>query len=528
MKINITVRAHIIGDFMKFIVSKADARKFKTDIISIGCFERPREDAGEAKRPVLVKHSDGGISLDKAMGGAISKQIAAEKFLGERGSTRVLFTAGKIPAKFVMLIGLGPREKCTLEVLRETGAIMARAAEDLKASSVALVLERGPIEEESAPERARAIAEGVLLGGYRFDRYKTGKNKTPPAHESTFFLYQGDAAPVKAAIEHGRIVSEATLFARDLVNISPIDKVPAKLSDMVRAAASESGFGCTVMGRQAIAKANMNGLLAVASGSSEPQFIVLKYRPREKPRARVAFIGKGITFDAGGISIKSPKGMENMKHDMAGAASAIAAMGAISKIGAQVEVTAYIPLCENLPDGEAARPGDVITMRNGKTVEIVSTDAEGRLLVADAISYAADQKPDAIVDLATLTGGAPYCCGELYALVLGNDQKIIDKLKRAAELAGEPMWQLPMVEYYMKGYTSGIADLNNTGKSKAQTILGALFLNEFVGKTPWAHLDIAACAWTDEDLPLAPKGGTGTMVRTLVNFALSFKKSVPE
>lgn len=525
---------------MKFTVSKAAPESFRADILSIGCYEREREEEGGERRPALIKHADGGVSVDRALGGALSRQIQVEKFTGERGSHRLLFTAGRIQARFVLLVGLGPREKYDLEVLREAGAQMARAAHEVHAASVALVIERGPVgpaaeasggREDTASARARAIAEGVILGGYRFDRYRTNHDRRPPAHALTTLLYQGDAAPLREAIAEGQVVAEAQIAARDLINTPPADATPTILAERAKAMAARAGLRCTVWGQEAIRKARMRCLLAVAKGSAEPPaFIILQYRPKEKARAHVALVGKGVTFDSGGISLKPPQGMDQMKDDMAGAAAVLSAMEAIAKIAPPVAVTAFIPAAENLPDGKALRPGDILTARNGKTIEIVSTDAEGRLLLADALTYAAEGGADALVDVATLTGGAAICCGELYTIVLGNDQRLVDRLRRAADATGERMWQLPIVEEYRKCYTSGIADLTNSGrgKSKAQTILGALFLREFVGSVPWAHLDIAASSWTDEEIALSLKGGTGAMVRTLVNFVAHFRKAVPD
>lgn len=515
---------------MKFTVSRSAPKSFKTDIIVIGCYERPLEEGETKRRPALIKHTDGGIAFDKALGGTLSRQVAIERFTGARNTSRVLFTAGKIPAKFILLVGLGPKEKFELEVLREAGAKIAEAARETRSASAALVLERGPVSEDTAAERARAITEGVILGGYTFDRYKTGAEKDPPSHNLTTFLYQGDAGPVRKEIEAGRIFAEAACRCRDMVNMPGSDLTPTALAKYAKEAAeANASLTCTVMGEEAMRKMKMNGILSVSKGSAEPPvFVLLKYRPKEKARASVALVGKGVTFDAGGISLKPARGMEAMKADMAGAAAVIAAVEAIAELALPVEVTAYIPAAENLPDGRALKPGDVITMKNGKTVEIISTDAEGRLLLADALSYAADEKPDVIIDVATLTGGAVYCCGELYTLVMGTDQKIVDKLKRAAEQAGEPIWQLPIVDAYKKGYTSGIADLNNNGKSKAQTILGAIFLREFVGNVPWAHLDIGASNWTDEGWPTAPRGATGASVRTLVAFVAGFKKTIQD
>jgi leucyl aminopeptidase len=514
---------------MKFTIVKAAPESFKTDVIAIGLYERADEEEEGKRRPALIKHIDGGIPLDRALKGELSRQIAAECFTGERGTSRLLFTAGRIPARFVLLMGLGPRASCNLEVLREVGATIARAAAEVGAASAAFVVERGTVDEMPASTRARAIAEGIVLGAYRFERYKTKAERKAAVHAVTHILYQGDAPPMREAIEAGRLAAESQNAARDLVNMPPIDATPRAIAARARQIAAKHGLRCTVLSREGIERERMGGLLAVSQGSAEPPaFIALTYRPKGKPAGHVALVGKGITFDAGGISLKPPRGMELMKNDMAGAAAVLLAMQVIAIAAPKVQVSAYIPAAENMPDGRAIKPGDVIKARSGKTIEIITTDAEGRLVLADALSYAVDRAPDAIVDVATLTGGAAYCCGELYTLVMGNDQKLVDRLLHAAEEAGEPMWQLPIVEAYKKGYTSGIADLNNTGKSKAQTILGALFLREFVGKIPWAHLDIAASSWTDDPLPTGPKGATGTMVRTLVEFVCGFRKSVSD
>ncbi len=511
---------------MKFSLAKALPQSFKVELIAIGLFERSKEESEGKKKHALIKHIDGGLDLDRALEGELSNQIAAECFTGAKGTSRLLFTAGKIPARFVLLVGMGIRTECSLEVLRASGTSIARACDDVGAESAALMLERGSIDEMPAPARARAIAEGVVLGSYRFDKYKTEKQEIKPKLKKTTFLYQGDAVPVREAVEVGRIVAEAQNQARDLVNTPGLDATPRQLAAFSKKMAKDFDLKCTVLTPVAIKRERMEGLLAISRGSAEPPaFIIITYKPKERAHGHVALVGKGITFDAGGLSLKPARNMDLMKSDMAGAASVIAAMHAIAQIKPAVEVSAFVAATENMPDGKAIKPGDIIKMRNGKTVEIINTDAEGRMALADALSYAVDRRPDAIIDFATLTGGAAYCCGELYSIILGNDQKLIDRLKRSAEAVGEPMWQLPMVEEYKKGYTSGIADLNNNGKSKAQTILGAIFLREFVDDTPWAHLDIAASSWTDEPLPTCPKGATGTAVRTIVDFVCGFKKS---
>lgn len=510
---------------MKFSVAKALPQSFKAELVVIGLFERSKEESEGKKKHALIKHIDGGLDLDRALNGEISKQIAAECFTGAKRTSRLLFTVGKIPARFILLVGMGQRTQCSLEILRDSGATIARACNDVGAETAALMLERGSIDEMPASARGRAIAEGAMLGSYKFDKYKTEKEEDKPKLKKIIFLYQGNATPVRDDVEIGQVVTEAQNVARNLVNTPGLDATPKQLAAFAKKMAVDLGLKCNVLTPDAIKREKMNGLLAISRGSAEPpSFIVLTYKPKERSHGHVALVGKGITFDAGGLSLKPARNMDLMKSDMAGAASVIAAMQAIAQLKPAVQVSAFVAASENLPDGKAIKPGDIVKMRNGKTVEILNADAEGRLAVADALSYAVDKQPDAIVDLATLTGGASYCCGELYSLVMGSDQKLVDRLKRSAVEVGEPMWQLPMVEEYKKGYTSGIADLNNTGKSKAQTILGALFLREFVDDTPWAHLDIAASSWADESLPTCPKGATGVAVRTIVDFVCGFKK----
>ncbi len=509
---------------MKCTVKKGRPETVACDLVAIACFERP-DDARGKKRPGLLTYADGGTALDAALEGALADQIEREHFEGERHSHRLLFTAGRIPARFILILGLGKKSECTLATLREVGAQLTRAAHEVGATSAALVLERGEWAGADAPARGRAIVEGAHLGGYRFLAYRTNDKLHRKELAALTLLYTGAPKPVEQAAAPGRIVTEATNAARDLVNTPPADATPRIIARTAKRIAKQRKLRCTVWGTEAIRKARMHCLLAVARGSAEPPtFTTLVYKPKKRARGKVALVGKGVTFDSGGISLKPPRSMETMKEDMAGAATVLAAMAAIAQLAPPVEVHAFLPAAENLPDGKALRPGDIITARNGKTIEILSTDAEGRLLLADALALAADKGFDAIVDLATLTGGAAYVAGELFTPAMGTDRRLVERLTKAGEAAGEPMIALPLVEEYMKGYTSGIADLNNTGKGKAQTILGGLFLKEFVGETPWAHLDIAASAWTTEELPLSGKGATGAMVRTLVEFVTAFRK----
>lgn len=416
---------------------------------------------------------------------------------------------------------MGEKSALTKQSAKLFAAKSFEEAKKIRAKKIASIL---PVISKTAPaEVISAFVEGLLLSSYEFDEYKTGDK------EDRFFL---DEAVVAAnvekrtatlAIERGKIFAEATNFARDLINRPADDANPKAIAKLVEEMSRELQLSCEILSTKEMKFENMNCILSVARGSSQPpQFIILKHYPRGAKK-HLVLVGKGITFDSGGLAIKSPLRMHEMKGDMAGAAAVIAAMRAISLIKCRAKITAIIPLCENMVDGEAIKPGDVVTARNGKTIEVINPDCEGRLILADALSYAADLKPSAIVDIATLTGGAAYCCGELYSLIMGNDPKLVEKIKSAAKLAGENVWELPIVDEYKKGYTSSIADLNNTGKSKAQTILGAIFLREFIKDIDWVHIDIAAASWADEKRALEQKGGTGVITRTLIELAIGMK-----
>jgi leucyl aminopeptidase len=306
------------------------------------------------------------------------------------------------------------------------------------------------------------------------------------------------------------------------VNEPPSVATPRFLAECAhRLAAGAPSLEIEVWGPERMVQEGLTGLLAVARGSAEePRFITLRHTI-EYPRRRIAIVGKGITFDSGGLSLKPAKSMETMKSDMAGGATALHVVSVAATLGLPLEVTAYVPATENLPGGRAQKPGDVIRYANGKTVEVVNTDAEGRLVLADALLLAARARPDVVIDLATLTGAARIALGGLYACVLGNDQALVDELLAASRASGEGLWQLPMVREYRDDLKSGIADLRNIGGGDAGTILGALFLGEFVDGVPWAHMDIAGPAFADRELPLSPRGATGYGLRLLVEYLRS-------
>jgi len=370
------------------------------------------------------------------------------------------------------------------------------------------------------------ILEGVLLGNYRFDRYKAQKKDESYKGPSKLTV-AGAKLPTGTVatkrVERTRAICDAVTYTRDLINEMSTVKTPSFLAREARKLARGKAIRCEVWQGEKLRKERMNGILAVSAGSKEPgAFIRLTYRPRGKARAKVAVVGKGITFDSGGLSLKPAKSMEWMKQDMSGAAAVLGVMKALAHVRPDVEVRGYIAAAENMPGEGAQKPGDIIKYRNGTTAEVLNTDAEGRLVLGDALCVAAEDKPDCIIDLATLTGACMVALGTRIAGIMGTDQKLIDALISQGSETGEEMWQLPLAErHYMDDIRSWNADIKNIGSGYAGTITAALFLKSFVGKIPWAHLDIAGPAFAESPLAYAPKGGTGYGVRTLVAYLSS-------
>jgi leucyl aminopeptidase len=369
-------------------------------------------------------------------------------------------------------------------------------------------------------QRAQAVIEGAMLGNYTFERYKREKSEK---QVETVRLLAPPGRPgreVTDGARRGESFARATAFARDLVNAPANDVHPTHLAEVARQIAREARLTVKIYERAECERMGMGAFLGVAAGSQQPpKFIHLTWTPPGRARRRVAVIGKGVTFDAGGLDLKTAEGMLRMKDDMSGAAAVLATMRAMPELAPPVEVHGLIAATENMPSGSALRPGDVLKAMNGTTIEVGNTDAEGRLTLADALCYAnARIKPDEIVDLATLTGACVVALGPLCAGLLASDQPLADRLLAAAEQAGERVWQLPLIEEYRENLKSDVADLNNVGPRGGGAITAALFLKEFAGATPWAHLDIAGPAFSEKDLPLAPKGATGVAVRMLLTY----------
>jgi leucyl aminopeptidase len=483
--------------------------KVRADVLAVPIFDG--RELGPGSDVVLAQ-------LD----GILDRYLTGTGFEAKAGQTiAVPVTNGGASAGVVTLVGLGPREQVTTETLRRAAAAAVRRA--AKASSLATTLLDARPESMSAAEAAQAIAEGLVLGSYEFLKYKPG-GKPAPLGKVT--VLGSTAAAVKDALARGQAIGEAVNLARDLVNEPGGSMNAVDFAAVATRVGKASGLKVTVLDEAAIKRLRLGGLLGVNRGSANPpRFVKLEYTPTGRRSGHVALVGKGITFDSGGLSLKTADGMETMKTDMSGAAAVLATMSILGRIGSSVHVTGYMPLTDNMPSGTAIKPGDVLRIRNGKTVEVLNTDAEGRLVLADALSLAVEDQPEAIVDLATLTGAVTIALGLEIAGMFASHDGWGRQVQTAAARAGEAVWPLPLPDSYRQQITSDVADIRNTGNQRgAGAITAALFLREFAGDVPWVHLDIAGTARAAAEGPYTRKGGTGFGVRTLVELLSHYER----
>ncbi|HTN71287.1 MAG TPA: leucyl aminopeptidase [Methylomirabilota bacterium] len=454
--------------------------------------------------------------LDRRLRGKLRERIEKSKFTGVEGSSLFYSTAGALPASNVLLVGMGKSHEIELDTWRKAAARARKEASAVGAEEIAFYF--APSQE---PENAAAaVVEGTLLASYHFNKYRS--NSKPPAELKSLTLFKPGLRR-NAAIEKSiRMVQETTpgvFLARDLINEPPSVTTASFLGAQAQRHCRGRGLSVEVWGKKKIEAMHLAGLLAVNRGSlEEPRFIVIHYKPSGKAKKKVALIGKGITFDSGGLSLKPAKSMETMKLDMSGGAAVIGAMSRLPHLALEIEVTGYVPTTDNLPGGNAQKPGDVIRYLNGKTIEVLNTDAEGRLILADALALAAQKKPDYMINLATLTGACMVALGPQVGGIFSNHQVLADRLMRCAQETGEKLWPLPLVKEYREQLKSSVADMKNIGGSHGGAITAALILQEFVADIPWAHLDIAGPAFAETDTAVCPKGGTGFGVRTLLKF----------
>ncbi len=489
---------------MKIDYSSVSPLKYATPALVIGCCE------------------DGGDELfaqcDVALGGCLQRLAENREFSGKVNTSRLIHTLGKLPAERLLLVGLGKKSELDDGRLRQAAGNAVQSLRTARVASFALALQLTGSGEASLA----AVCEGALLGSYSFDEYKT-KDRDERFSFSGMTLLLPRGVTVKGArarVERTEAVCRGVSLARDLVSHPGNVATTGYLADAARGLAKRHTLICRVLEKDDLQELGMNALLAVGKGSAEPpRLIVLEYRGSGAKGRPVVLVGKGITFDSGGISIKPGTGMEEMKTDMAGAAAVLGTMEAAAGLQLPINLVGIIPAAENMPDGRAYKPGDVITSMSGLTVEITNTDAEGRLILCDALFFArTNYKPAVMVDLATLTGACVVALGHEASGMMGNDRRLIDNLKQAGERCGERVWELPLWDEYGEAMKSDIADLKNAGSRDGGSITAGWFLQQFIGSVRWVHLDIAGTAWSDKSRPCSPKGASGVGVRLLIEY----------
>lgn len=462
--------------------------------------------------------SPGGATgaVDRALDGAISALISEGEISGKSGELTLIHTLGKMAPKRVLVAGLGESHTLTLDGIRSIAAHSARRIRSIGVKSAATIVHGAGGMDDSAC--AQAVAEGLIMGLYRFDRHKS-KSADSSLDEMT--IVESDAAKVshiQAGVNQGSIIAEAVNLCRDMANEPANKMTPSDMAEQALAVSQQHALNLEVLERPQMEKLGMGAMLGVAQGSDEPpKFIIMRYNgDPDNQSNNIGLLGKGITFDSGGLDIKNAVGMSTMKGDMSGGAAVIAAMKAIAQLKPKINVTVIVPATENMPSGKAQRPGDVVRAMNGKTIEIDNTDAEGRLVLADAVSYARSIGLNRLIDVATLTGAMSIALGDKCMGAFGNNQAFTDQVIAAANSVGERAWPLPMYDEYKSQYSSDIADIKNTGGRGAGSITGALIIGEFNDGAPWVHLDIAGTARTRSTKGYSIRGATGIPVRTLV------------
>jgi leucyl aminopeptidase len=497
---------------MKLTAQKSTLRQIKADAVTIFI----REDKKHFQQDIT--------NLRKILGKRIDTIIEIENFKGKESEFLSILTEKKFAAPRLYLVGLGEEKKLSHESYRRASAAVARQAQASRIKHLAFNLPA--FGQTDSRKISHAIAEGAYLSLYKFDKYQT-KKKDEQSKISEIIIFDPDESiikDVKKELNDVRIICEAATLARDLANAPACEIYPETLADAAKKSAEQYGYNITIWDKKKIEKEGFGGLLAVNAGSARPpRFIILEHNPHRQDQKTIVLVGKGITFDSGGISIKPSGGMAEMKMDMSGAAAVIGTMEAAVRLKLPLHLVGLIPATENLPSGSAMKPGDIIKHHGGKTSEVDNTDAEGRLILADALAYAATYKPNVVIDLATLTGACVVALGMHATGMMGNDDETMTQLKTAGEKTYERVWQLPLFEEYEKQIKSDIADVKNIGGKWAGAITAGLFLKKFIGEYKWVHLDIAGTAMLEEQHPYAPKGGTGVGVRLLVEFLKNWK-----
>ena len=489
-------------------IERAKIDQKQTSLLVIGVFEG-EQDFSQSKE------------LDPAVFASIKETLENKEFRGTFGSSILVYTLGKGSMKKIMLLGLGKKEKFTDESARVCAGKATQKAKELSSNEFSILqfsnLDEGLIE---------AMTEGVMLAHYSFDKYKEAK-ETANKLEQVALLINSDSPKFQAVADKAATVVEAVNFARDIGNMPPNDCAPAQLASTALSIAQEYGMKARIIDRYELENMGMGGIVAVGKGSNNPpKLIILEYNGNSDPQQQKPYllVGKAVTFDTGGISIKPGEKMDEMKFDKCGGCTVLAVMRAAASIKLTVNVVGIIPAVENMPSSTSYRPGDIIRMYNGKTVEVLNTDAEGRMILADALAYGiATYNPKAVIDLATLTGAAIIALGSNVAALVGTNKQLTDRLRKLAEKTGEKMWELPLYDEFHEQIKSTYADIRNIGGRPGGAITAAAFLSNFANGVPWVHIDIAGTAWTQDgtyEKSYNPKGATGFGVRTLVKLLM--------
>jgi leucyl aminopeptidase len=492
---------------VKIFVKKGKLADTKSQTIILTLFEDSKKLTGVA------------LEIDQKSDGLISELIENGDFEAKPSQISVIYTRGSLPAKRIALVGFGKHSEFNLEKLR---AAFAKALQHLrnlniKEAATSINLNLIPRKKDQV---AQAVAEGSLLGLYQYTPFKTvDREDLKDMEQLNIITDEKDFSLIESAIKKAQIITQAVYFARDLVSAPSNEMTPSIMAQKAREIARRKNVSCKVLDKAKMKEMGMNALLAVASGSNEePKFIILEYAGGKKSAAPIVLVGKGLTFDSGGISIKPSDKMEEMKSDMSGGAAVMGVIMAAADLHLPLNIIGFIPATENMPGGTAYKPGDILKSYSGKTIEVLNTDAEGRLILADALAYASEFKPEAVIDVATLTGACIVALGDDVIGMLGTDDKLKSEIDRAAQTTGELVWELPLWEGYHELIKSDIADYKNSSGRSAGTITAAAFLSKFAGDAPWVHLDIAGPAWTNKEKTYIPKGASGVAVRLLVEF----------
>jgi leucyl aminopeptidase len=504
----------IVGGFMNIRVEKGKAEKFPCEVLVLFSFEFPEPLEGPIK------------NVDLEWKGFISSLMNQGDFKGELFERKLFYTQGALPAKRVLLTGLGKRGEFDLEKWRGASSKAGQYLRDAGIKKFAFQIKK--FDRLAEEELAESFITGLLLGTYQYNELKTLEREKIKEIDEGIILGE-TATELKSlnnGMETGGIIAEAVCRARDLVNGPSNQVTPTLLAEKAQQIAKDHGMEIQVLEVSQAEAMGMGAFTAVAKGSQEPGKFIILERNKNKGYDTIALIGKGITFDSGGISIKPSEGMERMKDDMSGAAAVLAMMEAASRLQIPLHLVGIIPATENLPSGKAYKPGDVLKTLSGQTVEVISTDAEGRLILSDALTYSLRYQPKAIIDLATLTGACVIALGDFVIGLFGNDAFLLKRIEEASEKTGEKAWRLPLWDEYFEYLKSDVADFRNVGTRAAGAIIGGIFLSKFVEKTPWVHLDIAGPASIEKERPYVPKGGTGVGVRLLIQFLKDWGKGI--